>query len=292
MAFTAMKEYYSNSVPGMLQGIDESTVYDVDTQPKFAIGSGFKRQDGNIFRYASFATGTTACTQGILVSQTVANTCMASTNALIIAPVVAQQMPDETPGVYAGHKGSRYVWFVLASTVIDQFAGGYCTFGADTGYGYCYRIKRNTASATLNGTANTVILELYSPLQVAVDHTTDMSLTGCLYNDLVSALVTTDHIVAGVTMANFAAATTTAPVYGWVCTHGICTCKQEGTVANGDMIQPSIKTVGSYCAYGVGTSGGDAGAGLTLFGSQPIGFAVDVPTAGTGYYGAIFLTIE
>jgi hypothetical protein len=287
MAFTAMKEYYSNAVPGWLQGIDESTIYDVDTLPKFAIGSGFKRADGNIYRYSSFATGTTGCTQGILVSQTVANTCMASADALIIAPVVAQQMPDEQPGTYAGAILSRYVWFVLASCVKDQFAGGYVTMTKDTGYGYTYRCKGNTASATLNGTANTVILELYSPLQVAVNHTTDMSITGNIYNDLVSALVTTDHIVAGVTCANFAAATTTTPLFGWICTHGVCTCLQDGTVVNGDMIQPSIKTVGAFCSYGVGTSTNNA---APLFGSQQIGFCID--TAATGNYSTIFLEIE
>jgi hypothetical protein len=185
--------------------------------------------------------------------------------------------------------GSRFVVFTLASTIANQFAGGYLSTNVDTGKGYCYRIKSNTASATIGGNANAVLLELYEPLQVALDITTDISVIGNLYNDLVKALVTTNHIVVGVTVANMATATTTTPVYGWICTHGVCTCLTEGTVTNGDMIQPSIKTSGAFCSYGVGTSTSDANAG-GMFGSQQIGFCID-KTANAGY-SAIFLQIE
>lgn len=291
MAFTAIPaEQYNNAVPGLLQGIDASSIYDIDSTPRYAIGTGFKRHDGNIYRYCSFATGTTGITQGVLVSQTVSNTCSLSTDALVIAPVVGLQQATEQNGTYPGMIGSRFVVFTLASTIVNQFAGGYLSANKDTGYGYTYRIKSNTASATVNSNANAVILELYSPLQVALDTATDISVIGCLYNDLVKALVTTNHIIVGVTCANFATATTSAPVYGWICTHGVCTCLTEGTVTNGDMIQPSIKTSGAFCSYGVGTSGGDSGAGLVLFGSQPIGFCID-KTATAGY-SAIFLSIE
>ena len=285
MAYVAFRHYTSNSIPGILKGLGETTIADVDTYPKFAIGAGFQRQDGNFYRYCSFATG--APTQGLLVSQTVANTCSASTDALIIAPLATMQMSDDMPGTYAGAIGSRYVWFVLASTIIDQFAGGYITMTKDTGVGYCYRIKKNTASATINGTASTVILELYDPLQVAVDHTTDMSITGCLHNDLVSALDTTNHIIVGVTQADFTGATTAAPKFGWICTHGVTACLQDGTVANGDMIQPSIAVAGAFSTYGVGTT---SNASIALFGSQIIGYCID-QSADT-QHASIFLTIE
>jgi hypothetical protein len=287
MAYVALKQYHSNSVPGFVQGMDASSIYDVDSYPRFALGTGFKRQDGNIYRYASFATGTTTCTQGLLVSQTVANTCMASTDALVAAPVVALQMSDEASGTYAGAIGSRYFYFVLASTVIDQFAGGYVTITKDTGVGYCYRIKRNTAAATVNGTANMVLVELYEPLVVALSITSDISITGSLYNDLVPALYTTDHIIIGVTCANFATATTTAPKFGWVCTHGHCVCLTDGTVANGDAIQPSIVAAGAFSTYAVGTT---SNASTGLFGAQMIGYAVD--KAADTCYSSIFLIIE
>jgi hypothetical protein len=285
MAFVAIPQYHSNSIPGILQALGEKTIYDVDTSAKFALGAGFRRSDGNLYRYCSFATG--APTAGLLVSQTVANTCMASTNALITAPVAAMQMGGDPTGTYAGAIGSRYVWFVLASIVKDAFAGGYVTFTKDTGVGYCYRIKGSTASATLNGTASTIILELYEPLQVAVDHTTDMSITGCLHNDLVAALQTTDHIIVGVTQATFAAATTSSPRFGWVCTHGICACLTDGTVANGDAIQASILVAGAFSTMGVGTTSNASGA---LFGMPIIGFAVD--KAADTAYSSIFLTID
>jgi len=287
MAYVALKQYHSNSIPGFLQGMSESIIYEVDSVAKFALGSGFKRADGNVYRYASFATS--AVGAGLLVGPTVANTCMVSTDALVAAPVAALQMGDEKDGIYPGAITSKYFYFVLASTVIDQFAGGYVTITKDTGVGYCYRIKRNTASATVNGTANMVLVELYEPLVVALSITSDISITGSLYNDLVAALVTTDHIVVGVTQAVMTGATTTTPRFGWICTHGLCTCLQDGTVANGDAIQPSIVAAGAFSTFGVGTTANN-GAGGALFGSPLIGFAVD-KSADT-QHGTIFLRLE
>ena len=283
MAFVALSQYMTNSVPGNLQGINDSSIYDVDKTAKFALGSGFKRADGNVYRYASFATSGPA--QGKLVSQTVANTCSASTNALITAPVAGMQMGNDPIGVYAGALGSRYVWFTLASIVKDAFAGGYFTCNKDTGYGYQYRIKANTASATQNGNANIVIVELYEPLQVAVDTTTDISVTGCLFNDLVAALCTTNHIIVGTTCADMSAASTSVPLFGWVCTHGVAVCLQDGTVANGDLIQPSTSVAGAFITAGVGTT-----AVTGLAGQSIIGYAID--QAGTGNYSSVYLQIE
>jgi hypothetical protein len=212
---------------------------------------------------------------------------MVSTNALVTAPVVAMQMPSEPPGTYAGAIGSRYVWFVLASIVIDAFAGGYLTITKDTGVGYCYRIKRNTASATLNGTASTIILELYEPLQVALDHSSDISVTGSLFNDLVATLNSTDHIISGVTCAAMTGATTAAPKFGWICTHGMCACLQDGTVANGDLIQQSSAVAGAFSTFGVGTTSNYL---ADLFLTPKIGFAVD-QSADT-QHGTIFLQLE
>jgi hypothetical protein len=285
MAYVALKQYHSNSIPGFVQGIDESTIRDTDTVAKFALGTGFKRSDGNVYRYASFGTG--APTAGLLVSQTVANTCKASTNALVIAPVASMQMDGETPGLYAGAKGSRYVWFTLASIVVGAFAGGYLTITKDTGVGYSYRIKGSTASATQAGNANIVILELYEPLQVALDNTSDISVTGCLHNDLVAALYTTDHIIVGVTQASMAAATTAIPLFGWICTHGVCTCLTDGTVANGDLIQPSVVAAGAFSTFAVGTTSNASGA---LFSAQQIGYCID--KAADTNHSTIFLTIE
>jgi hypothetical protein len=270
----------NNAVPGVAQGISEASIYDVDTRAKFAIGTGFTRQDGNKYRYGNFITATT---QGKLVSHLRADLDKASTNALIVAPAAAYQQNNETVGLYPGALGSRYIIFTLASTVKDQWQGGYITMTKDTGVGYIYRIKGNTAAATLNSVANLVIIELYEPLQVAVDATTDASITASLYNDLLAGFASAaNNICVGVTCAN-----QTANSYGWICTHGVCACLQDGTVANGDMIQASALTAGAFSTYGVGTTSNGAGI---LFGGQAIGYCID--QSATTQHATIYLQIE
>jgi hypothetical protein len=193
-------------------------------------------------------------------------------------------MADETPGVYPGAVGSRYVIVTLASVVAQQFAGGYFNASKDTGYGYIYRIKGNTATDT--PASGLIRLELYEPLQVVLSATTDCAIIGSLYNDLRAATAATDNIVAGVTCANM-----TANTYGWVCTHGVCNCLQDGTVTNGDMIQLSIVTTGAFSAYGVGTSTNSQLGGVgNMFGAQQLGFCID--TAATTNYSTIYLQLE
>lgn len=270
----------NNAVPGLANGIGESSIYDIDARAKFAIGTGFVRADGNRYRYGNFIT---ACTQGKLVSHLRADLDKVSTNALLVAPAAAYQQPNETPGLYPGAIGSRYLIYTLASTIKDQFQGGYITMTKDTGVGYSYRIKGNTAAATLNAVANLVIIELYEPLVVAIDTTTDTSVTASLYNDLVAGFASAaNNICVGVTVANM-----TANTYGWICTHGVCACLQDGTVANGDMIQASALTAGAFSTYGVGTTSNGAGI---LFGGQVIGYAID--QSATTQHATIYLQIE
>lgn len=272
--------YTSNAIQGMLNGIGEASIYDIDKNAKFAVGSAFRRQDGNIYRYGNFITATS---QGKLVSHLRADMDKVSTDALIVAPAAAYQQATEQPGVYPGAIGSRFIVFTLASTVKDQWQGGYITMTKDTGVGYCYRIKGNTAAATLNSTANLVVIELYEPLVVAVDATTDASVTASLYNNLVAGFASAaNNICIGVTVAN-----QTANTYGWICTHGVCACLQDGTVANGDMIQASALTAGAFSTYGVGTTSNGAGI---LFGGQPIGYCID--QSATTQHATIFLQID
>jgi hypothetical protein len=284
MAYVAINQYPSNASQGLLQGIGEASIYDLDTRPKFAIGTGFKRADGNIYRYASFATEAT--TVGKLVGMTVANTFSASTNGLLIAPVAAMQRSDEPNGTYPGSIGSRFLWMTLASTVIDQFAGGYITMTKDTGVGYCYRIKGNTESATLNSNANIVVLELYEPLVLATDLTTDCTVIGSLYNDVIAALCSTNHIIVGVTCRTMTGATTAAPKYGWICTHGVCSCLQDGTVTDGDIIQASLVTAGAFQTMGVGTTNSFS----TAAGQQILGYCLN--KSATTQHATIFLQVE
>jgi len=268
----------NNAVPGMANGISESSIYDIDSRAKFAIGTGFVRADGNRYRYGNFITATT---QGKLVSHLRADMDKVSTDALCVASGVAYQMPDETNGVYPGMIGSRYVIITLASTVKDQFAGGYFSTHKDAGLGYTYRIKGNTVVGVPD--SGNFRLELYEPLVVAVTTATDISLTASLYNNLLAGFASAaNNIVVGATIANM-----TANTYGWICTHGVCACLQDGTVANGDMIQASALTAGAFSTYGVGTTSNGAGI---LFGGQAIGFCID--KSATTQHATIYLQVE
>ena len=245
MAYTANTLIsHSNAMPGFLNTIGEASLYDIDSRPKFAVGSGFKRQDGAIFRYANFVTATA---QGLLVSPNQANVTNASTNAIVVAPSVTYQQPDEQPGVYPGAIGSRYVIITLASVIINQFAGGYFTVNSQTGYGYIYRIKRNTATDT--PASGKILVELFDPIVVALTATSTMALIGSLYNDCVATTATTQVVPVGVTMANM-----TANTYGWVVSHGPACVLQESSITTGQPIIMGYTTAGSVAKMGSGTT--------------------------------------
>lgn len=272
--------YNSNSLAAVNTVGGDIDLYAIDSTQKFALGTPITRVDGNKYRYANFVTATT---QGKLVSHVVADTQHASTDALLVAPAVAYQMPDEQPGLYPGAIGSKYIIMTHASMIKDQFAGGYITMNLDTGYGYIYRIKGNTASN--DPVSGKFRIELYDKLQVAIDATTDSGLVGSLYSDCIEATPGTDYVTVGVTMANM-----TANTFGWICTHGICTCLQDGAVAAGDIIQIGITTAGAYQTMGIGTTNSFS----TVAGLNILGYCVQVPATNSGVtsYGTIFLQLE
>lgn len=274
--------YHSNSMPSIMSVGGDIDIYQTDSTQKYALGTRVVRNDGNYYRYSNFVTATT---QGKLVGHVVADTDNASTDALVVAPAAAYQQAVEQVGVYPGAIGSRFVVYTLASVIKDQFAGGYLTCNKDTGVGYTYRIKGNTATSSGGVGTGNILIELYDKIVVALDATTDTGLVGSLYSDLVSALVSTNHVMAGVTVSNQAANT-----FGWVCTHGVCACLQDGTVTNGDVVQASIVTAGAYQSLGVGTTG--VSQVLQAGGMAILGYSVQVPTGGTGSYGLIFMQLE
>jgi len=276
-ALTAIQGYNSNSIPGIATVGNDVDIYEINTNQKYALGTQITREDGSKFRYGSFIS---AVTQGKVVSHIVADVDNPSTNALVNAPSSTYQQGGEQVGIYPGSLGSRYVLYTLASVIKDQFAGGYLTVNLDTGVGYIYRIKGNTATG--NPASGKVLIELYDKLQVALDATSDTGLLGSLYTDLFAATPGTDFVTVGVTVANM-----TAGTYGWICTHGICACLQDGTVASGDIIQLSVATAGAYQTLGVGTTTVAAAAGQNL-----LGYSVQVPAGGSAGYGAIYLQLE
>ena len=276
---SAMQGYNSNSIPGLAMVGADVDLYEINSNQKFALGSEVTRQDGNKYRYCSFV-GTAA--QGVLVSHVVADVDNPSTNALLIAPVSTYQQPNEPVGTYPGSIGSRYLVMTLASVIKDQFAGGYMNITKDTGVGYIYRIKGNTATGVGTPTATVILIELYDKLQVATDLTSDCSIVGSLYTDLVINSVGTNFVTVGVTMANM-----TAGTYGWVCTHGVTTCLQSDTMVGGDVVQASITVNGACMSLGVGSTGVSQ---VILTGGQNI-LGYCIMTSANAQYATIFLQL-
>jgi hypothetical protein len=279
MAFANSGSTYStNAVPGWLQGIDESSIYDIDSKAKFACGSGFKRADGATFRYVNSIAGVAA---GKVVAPTAGDIMEPYTTSLVIAGVAATQQGNDPVGVYPSTIGSRWVEITLASVVKDQYAGGYLVIALGTGLPYTYRIKGNTASATVNSQASAVFIELYDPLiaSLATSTATTLTIIGNPYMDV-------DLCTAGGTAGTtnnwglgVAVRTLTANTYGWIQTTGPVGVFTDGTLTTGCAISTSAKTAGAIQQYGVGTT---SNASNTLFVYQPCGFCIDV-TASASY---------
>jgi len=236
--------YFSNSVPGgnlMFKG----NIYTSSTTPLYAVGTKVVRGDGNEYVYAHFGAASAA---GTIVAQDLSESANVDADNIVIAPASAVAVPGET--IQPGALNSRYAQITLASITADQFAGGYLHITDDTGEGLQYRIKGNTA--TDDPASGDIRVELYDPIQVALDATSDFAITGSVYANLEPATAATDNLVAGVTVAAQAAAD-----YGWVQTKGVATVLTDGVVVvtEGVMtgsVAGSVAAVAALTDYAIG----------------------------------------
>lgn len=236
MAISTSSNYYSNAIVGQPMVGADINVYDRNSTPKYAVGFGFIRADGNCFRYVQYGAAVAA---GTLVGNGATNTNLQSTNALVVAPATAQAIANEI--ITAGSAGSRYVEIILATVANNQFAGGYLVTTKDTGWGYTYRIRGNTATNT--PTTGNFRCELYEPIKVALDNTTDIAIAapkyGNAYNVVPIEGSTSNYV--GVVMS---AASNSD--YGWVCTKGFVGCLTSATnVGQGNVAAASLMS-GAY----------------------------------------------
>jgi hypothetical protein len=218
--------YFNNAIVGQTQiggGVD---LYSSSTEPSFAVGTAFMRSDGNVFRFGHFGAATN---RGAAVATDISESCLADTDNAVIAPASAVAVAGET--MKPGAIGSHYFEMTLAATTADQYAGGYVVITDDTGEGYTYRVKGNTA--TDNPATGNIRVELYDRLQVALDATSDVAINGCRWANLEGA-TTTDYDVCGVSMETQAAAD-----YGWVCSKGVVGYLDSGGCTAGQAIAPS-----------------------------------------------------
>ena len=218
--------YFNNAIVGQTQVGAGINLYSSSTSPAFAVGTMFVRSDGNIFRYGHFGAATN---RGAAVATDISESCLVDSDNIVIAPASAVAVAGEN--IQPGDIGSHYLEITLAAVTADQFAGGYLVTTDDTGEGFTYRIKGNTA--TDNPATGNIRIELYDRIQVALDATTDIAINGSRWANLEGA-TTTDYDVSGISMATQASAD-----YGWVCTKGIVGYLDSGGCTAGQAIAPS-----------------------------------------------------
>ena len=261
---------FSIAAVGVPQVGSDFDKFEMNATPKYPLGFKIERANGDVYRYTHFGANTN---RGVLVSQDLSETSLVDDDNHLIAPSSTYQMPDEPNGVYPGAIGSRYIIMTLANTSAHVYAGAKITITDDTGEGYTYDVVDNTA--TDNPASGKIRIQLAQQLQVAIDTTSDVSIQGCLYNDVETATTGTDAIVAGVSCATMVVAT--AP-YGWIQTKGVVGILQDAKAVT----VGCIVTLSKLTAGAVGPLGG-ASTDATSYVAEPIvGYCVD-PGDSTGY---------
>ena len=134
----------------------------------------------------------------------------------------------------ATDKGTYKVSFVLASVDANQFRNGYLVVTLGTGVGYRYRIKSNTASATVDTVANTVIVTLYDPLQTALAATDNIVVKASRTSKVLVGTAALDNI--GVAVAPAPAATNSTTYYFWAQTSGVAYGPSNGVASNLNLV--------------------------------------------------------
>lgn len=277
---TSALSFFSNAFPGENQMFD-GNIYRLDATPKYQVGFRAARADGSIYRYGHFSG---AINRGLIVGPDVSTTfALTDTDNLLLAGTAAANTGD-------GILGSRFVQLTKASITKNLYAGGYLVTTDDTGEGYTYRVKGNDATGT--EASGVVRIELYDKLQATVDTTTDITIIGNLYGDLISCLGGTDDVPSGVTCAT----TTATLIYSFVQTWGVAAIR----MANAESAIPTA--VGNLISFDAanGTAGSAVAwpVGAAIIGSDTVAKIGDVPPIGyilaigddTGH-SAVYLTL-
>jgi len=269
MAVRTNTNYYSNAIVGTMQLGANVDVHRVDLTPKYVVGLGFERADGAKFRYCQFGASDT--NRGVLVAPADVITDGGGSVVDLDNKIWASTQTTAPNGttIAPNKLGSKYVWITLSNVSKNQLAGGYFITTDDTGEGYTYRIKSNDTTGDV--ATGVTQIELYEPLVVAVETTTDFSIQACRYSDLVSPsigiTVTASGAAVGVTCAGMSATN-----YGWIQTRGIVGVLQGATVpVQGQAVMGSTDVSGAVVAVTV-----DSATGLFNEFKRPIvGYCVD-----------------
>lgn len=270
--------YYSNAIVGqMMAGVDVD-VTRADAAPKYPVGQGFTRADGNIFRYCHVGTATNS---GQIIGPTTASGGATYGAAVVVAPASAVIVEQERP-ITPGSVGSHYVEVTIASIAANKYQGGYLVTTRGTGVGETYRIIGNTATNT-PATGN-LRIQLAEPIKVALTVSTGLIIVPSMFTDC-TVTATSSPQVSGVLMST----TTSTNLWAWICTRGIVSASEDNALAitAGHQITTSRITAGSYCSI-VSAS---TTVALSALASPIIGYSI-TPAGSSSRLGAIYLQLE
>lgn len=159
--------------------------------------------------------------------------------------------------------GTTVIGAVLAGVTADMYVGGTLTVSLGTGLGYTYKIKGNTASATVATVDNTVFWTLEEGIVLAMAATDNIIVKRDRNRALIQGTASLDNV--GVVLTATTAATTGNTQYLWVQTGGLGLTK--GTAgANGVALMATA--AGAAIAQTAGkqivANGVEAGASYSL----------------------------
>jgi len=248
MAVSA-NSYFSNSVVGQMNVGSDIDIYETSSTPKFAVGTGFQRADGNRYRYCQFGA-LSAVSMVVTTDNIESSTTSTAMSAQALSPTLYRLAgeyldPNKTGSRYLqiNHTGAN---LSVAAVTADVFAGGTIMFiGTLTASGYSYRIKGNSAAGT--PAAGEFYIELYDRLLTPVDTTSSFVIQGSKYANVEpgGGVSTRWCLPAGFTTVG-----QTANNYGWVCTRGLTGAIQGTTVGTiGHFACMSTNTVGSIIVH-------------------------------------------
>lgn len=274
--------YYTNSIVGqMMAGVDVD-ITSANSSPKYPVGQGFTRGDGNVYRYCHVGTATNA---GQLVGPTTASGGATYGAAVIVPSASAVAEQAEYP-ILPGQAGSHYVEVTISSIAVNKYQGGILAVTRGTGLGETYRIKGNTATNT-PATGN-LHIQLYEPLKNALLSGQGTIIVPSMFTDCTVCATTATQAV-GVLMCT----TTSTNLWAWVQTRGPVGCQEDGTntVSAGQLVSCSGVTAGAYANSAL-LGGTQFVAG---FGGRPIlGYSITPSAAGSASNrnGIIYLQLE
>jgi hypothetical protein len=273
MALLSNTNYYSNAIvgtPGVGSDID---LYASHSAPKYQVGFGFVRGDGNKYHYGQF---TAIANRGTLVAP-VTTECD-QTEILKAGALVANLTKQGGEIMNPNAIGSRYAQLIVSASA-NQFAGGYLTIASGTGFGFTYRIKGNDTTA--NQVTGSTFLNLYDPIVVALDSNSCVTISSSRYAALTPAttLTATCASVAGVTVSN-----NSANSYGWICTGGKVGVLQDINIGiSGKPVGLSTTTAGSIMVLGSTVT-------VSGFAVNQIGYVVQ--PGSSAEYSIVYLNLD